>query len=111
MSSVIDFDISNTWVSGASFDKAAAKIKEAFDFAPSFKPAEIRLYPADHKAIYGTIQRKLNKAAKVQAAAEKQASGRKDRVIIEPDRVGNVTFRGIPIVLGCKQSKPRAVKP
>jgi hypothetical protein len=111
MSNIVDFDISNTWVSGASFDKAVEKINEAFDFSPSFRPAEIRLYPADYKAIFSTIQRKLNKAAKVQAAAEKQASGRKDRVIIEPDKVGNVTFRGTPIALGYKQSKPRAVKP
>lgn len=111
MSRQIDFDISNTYVSGPSFDKAKEKIDEAFSLSPSFQPKEIRLYPADHKAIFGTIQRKLNKAAKVQAAAEKQASGRKDRIVIEPDQVGAVTYRGIPIALGYKQSRPRAVKP
>jgi regulator of sirC expression with transglutaminase-like and TPR domain len=109
MSKIVDFDVSNTWVRGASFDKAVTKIKEAFDFSPNFAPSEIRLYPADHKAIFGQLQRSLNKAARNQAAAEKLASYRKDRVTIEPDRVGIVTFRGIPLTLGYRQSRPRAV--
>lgn len=107
MGVTVDFDIDKTWVTGAAFDKARAKIAEAFAYSPGYSPSQILLYPSDYKAIVGQLQRALNKASRARAAEAKRASGAKGRMSVDYDKVGAVTFRGIPVNMWYRQSRPR----